>query len=92
MPGYVGVGDIVSGGLAWYGLRAYSAAKGRRAAVPLMDIQPAGGGAATTINCNTAGGILYASIPAGSICSKLYDQIGTRHLVQATVAAMPAVT
>lgn len=95
--GYTGVGDIASGWLAWFGMRAYNAAyaTGSHAA---MDIVDQAGANTLTVNILSTGALDVASISAWVtahtvttiLVTKLYDQTGNGfHLTQATVGAMP---
>jgi hypothetical protein len=94
-PAYTGPGDVVSGVLAWWGLRAYSAAKAA-ALTPLIDIVKASDGSAPmTINSLSNGNLDVATIAGLGYAvkvSKIYDQVGTNHLEQATLAIMPDLT
>jgi len=93
--GYVGPGDIQTFTL-WSGLRAYSAAKAA-ATVALVDLVDQAGANPITINCTTAGALDASAIAtwvaAHSVTtikvSKLYDQVGSNHLAQVTLANMP---
>lgn len=92
--GYTGPGDINGAAVAWYGLRAYNAAYAT-GANPSIDVVDSSGANTTTIKILAGGDLDYAALAtfvgahgAASI-SKLYDQAGTRHMTQATVANMP---
>lgn len=103
--GYQGPGDIVSGATSFYSCgRAYNAAYAN-GTNPLCDVVlTSGGAAACTIRVKTNGfADLTGSYCAGSTtlatactggCSvtKIYDQVNTNHVVQATLANMPALT
>lgn len=91
---YTGPGDINGAAVAWYGLRAYNAAYAT-GANPSIDVVDSSGANTTTIKILASGDLDYAALAtfvgahgAASI-SKLYDQAGTRHMTQATVANMP---
>jgi hypothetical protein len=93
---YVGPGDVVSGAVAWYGLRAYSLAQ---IGSNVLDVR-ANDGTTNTFVSLASGALDVASISSfllthgspGTI-SKLYDQTGNaNHLVQATVAKQPTLT
>lgn len=99
--GYVGPGDLVPGAMAWYGLRAYSAAKAIAQApaanvtnstnTETCDIKLAttGGLAATVANCSGASsGTVIATFCAGGCrIGTLYDQSGNGlNATQATFA------
>lgn len=93
--GYTGPGDIVAFNY-WWGLRAYSAAKAA-AAPAVLDLLDQAGANAITINLLTTGQLDTASIAtwvaAHSVTTikvtKIYEQVGTNHLTQATLANMP---
>ncbi len=97
--GYSGPLDVVTGGatpLAWYGLRAASAAKAA-ATANCIDVYDTATGliGPTTITVTTAGNLDVATIAGlgyGVSVSKLYDQVGTNHVVNATHANRPTIT
>jgi hypothetical protein len=97
-PAYTGPGDVQTFTL-WAGLRAYSAAKAAATAA-IVDLVDQAGANPITINCTTAGALDSSAITtwvaANSVSTikvtKLYDQVGTNHLVQATLANMPVLT
>lgn len=88
---FQGAGDVVSGAVAWWGLRAYNAAyaTGSNPALDLTDNV----GTTTTINILSTGFLdtaTAAPLVATRRVSKLYDQTGNgRHQIQATFATMP---
>lgn len=91
-PSYTGPGDIVSGAVGWWGLRAYNAAYAT-GSNPAIDIQDQAGANPLTVNITSAGLLDYAAINAwvtahsvsGIRVTKLYDQTGGSigHLVYA---------
>lgn len=91
---YVGPGDVVSGAVGWWGLRAYSLAKAGTAAIRL---RASGDDAQSDFNTLSNGNLDTASISSfkathgGNLfVTKLYDQSGgTNDLVQATAANQP---
>jgi hypothetical protein len=94
---YVGPGNVVSSWLAWYGLRAYSAAYAT-GSNPAIDIQDQAGANPLTVNILANGNLDVASIntwvTAHSVTtikiSKVYDQSGNaRHATQSSLGAMP---
>lgn len=93
-PAYVGPGDVVGSANFFWGLRAYNAASiGNN----IVDIIRASDSATQTFVSVAGGGVDIASITTflaattGKV-TRLYDQIGTNHLVQATDAARPTFT
>lgn len=94
--GYTGPGDVVAFN-AWWGLRAYNAAKAA-AAPAVLDLLDQAGANAITINLLTTGQLDVASIntwvTAHTVTTikvtRIYDQVGTNHQNQATLANMPA--
>lgn len=92
---YTGPGDIVSGALAWWGLRAYNAAyaTGSNPAIDVVDT--ATGLISTTINIKTDGSLDQSTLLGlgySVAVKKIYDQVGTNHMSQATLADMPVLT
>jgi hypothetical protein len=93
---YTGPGDVVSGASVWYGLRGYTAAYST-GSNPAVDLVDQAGANTTTINILSDGTLDVASIAtwvsANSVTTikvtKLYDQVGTKHASQATLATMP---
>jgi hypothetical protein len=91
---YEGPGDVVSGATYFWGLRAYDAAS---VGGNIVDIVRASDSAVETFVSLSDGSVDLASITTflaattGKV-SKLYDQVGTNHLVQTTDAARPAFT
>lgn len=99
---YTGPGDIVPF-TAWYGLRAYSAAivtTGTQKLVNLRNtstnetcdvIVSASGGLGVTANCSiTSNGLSVGTFcTAGCAVAELYDQVSTKHLLQATAGSQP---
>jgi hypothetical protein len=93
---YTGPGDVVSGAISWYGLRAYNAAyaTGSNPAIRLVD---QAGGNQQIFNILSDGTLDVASIQtwvtANSVSTikvnRIYDQVGSVHLEQATLANMP---
>jgi hypothetical protein len=103
--GYTGPGDIVSGATHWYGLRAYNATYAAATGNIADLVAVTGGAAVCTLKAATDGTAdmvgsycagttvpLACAAASGGSCNvtKLYDQVGTSHLTQATLAAMPA--
>ena len=96
---YVGPGDVVSGAFAFWGLFAYNAAYAT-GSNPACDLVDQAGLNPITINILSSGALDTASIStwvtAHSVTKilvkKLYDQVGTQHMTQATVANMPPLT
>jgi hypothetical protein len=93
---YTGPGDQDTY-VTWGGLRAYSAAKAAATAA-LIRVVDSSGANGTDIHCLANGNIdnttLNAWIASHGTASvtKVYDQVGTFDLVQATVANMPTIT
>lgn len=95
---YTGPGNIYSF-VSWYGLRGYSAAYST-GSNPAVDLVDQAGANTITINILSNGNLDVASIntwvTAHSVTTimitKIYDQVGTHHLVQATLASMPVLT
>jgi hypothetical protein len=93
---YAGPGDVVSGATHWYGLRAYNVAYAT-GSNPAIDLVDQAGANQITVNILSDGTLDLASIAtwvtANSVTTikvkKIYDQIGTSHLSQATLATMP---
>lgn len=94
---YVGPGDLVTGAIAWWGLRAYNKAYAT-GSNPAIDIVRASDSMSTTINILATGGLDLAS--ATTFCtmttcvvSKIYDQTGNGvHLTQGTNSRRPVAT
>jgi len=88
---YSGPGDVVAGGLNWWGLRAYSSRTVGSKAIRLrrdsdnaesdFSTRPSGDLDVTSIATFGIGASLFATT--------LYDQIGSIHLVQATTTSQP---
>jgi hypothetical protein len=93
---YVGPGDVVSGATAYWGLRGYNGAYAAPGTNPGIDIVKASDGSASqTINILNDGSLDVATIGGlgyAVAVSKMYDQVGTNHLVQATLADMPTLS
>lgn len=95
--GFQGPGDIVASWDEWWGLRGYSAAYAAPGNNPAIDVVDAATGLITT-TCNilATGALDVATILGLGYAvkvKKLYDQSGNaKHLSQATLAAMPALT
>lgn len=93
---FVGPGDVASGAFAYWGLRGYNLAycTGSLPAIDVVDTLTGLVGP-TTINIKTDGSLDVATILglgyAVSV-TKLYDQVGTNHISQATLSKMPALT
>lgn len=92
--GYTGPGDIVSGALAWWGLRAYTNAGIGSNAVRLRED---GGNTEQDFPTIAGGGLDLSAIAtfkggASLFVVKLYDQVGTNHLVQAAAGNQPKFT
>lgn len=93
---YAGPGDVVSGAYVWYGLRAYNAAYAT-GSNPALDIVDQAGANQLTVNILSDGRLDVASISAWVSANSVstikvkrwYDQIGSRHLDQATLTNMP---
>lgn len=92
---YVGPGDVVSTALAWWGLRAYSAATAGNKAINLrrdsdnatQDFSTLGSGTLDITSITTFKGA------ANLFVTKMYDQTGNGHdAVQATAANQPTFT
>ncbi|THD56752.1 MAG: hypothetical protein E8A46_02600, partial [Bradyrhizobium sp.] len=102
--GYTGPGDIITF-TNWYGLRAYNGAYATATGNIADIVDTATGAASCTIVAKTTGDAdLSTAYCTGSVsvttfctvthaagCSvkKLYDQVGTNHLTQATLTSMP---
>jgi hypothetical protein len=98
--GFTGIGDVTSGALAYYGIRAYNAAYAT-GSNPAIDIVDQAGANDLTVNILSTGALDVASInawvTAHSVTTikvkRAYDQIGTRHCVTpgagGTLANMP---
>jgi len=92
---YTGPGDIVAFS-HWYGLRGYSAAYST-GSNPAADLVDQAGANTITVNILSDGTLDVASIAtwvaAHSVTTikvtKLYDQVGTNHASQGTLATMP---
>ena len=89
---YVGPGDIVSGAIGWWGLRAYTSASIGTNAIRLR--RDGGSPGEQDFATVTGGGLDLTSITAfkgadNLFLVKLYDQVGTNHLTQATAASQP---
>lgn len=103
---YVGPGDVTAA-VAWWGFRAYSAAKAA-ATANVADLNAVTGGAAVctlklatngdadltgvycTGNTQTVPQACAAASGGSCVVSKLYDQVGSVDMAQATLANMPA--
>jgi hypothetical protein len=90
--GYTGPGDIVSGAIAWWGLRAYNAAyaTGSNPAIDVCDHST--GLTCSTINILSNGNLDVATAAAAPACSvqcditKWYDQTGNANHVTQTLS------
>jgi hypothetical protein len=88
---YVGPGDVISGAIAWWGLRAYSNATIGANAVRLrrdsdnneQDFSIVGGGGLDSLAISAFKGA------ANLFIVTLYDQIGSNSITQATAANQP---
>lgn len=93
---FTGAGDIISGALAWWGLRAYNAAYATGSNPAIDIVKTSDGSALQTINILSTGALDTATISGlgyGVSVTKLYDQTGNgNHLTQATLANMPVLT
>lgn len=94
---YTGPGDVASGALGWWGLRAYNAAYAT-GSNPAIDLVDQAGANPITINILANGKLDVASISTWVTAhtvttikvAKLYDQTNNgRPLLQATLANMP---
>ena len=94
--GYVGPGDLDTY-LFWGGLRAYSAAKAAATAA-LIRIVDSSNANATDIHCLSNGDIDNTTLNAWIVShgtasvTKIYDQVGTCDVLNATVTNMPTIT
>jgi hypothetical protein len=94
---YTGPGDVQGSATSFWGLRAYSQAKAT-AQVSAIDLVDQAGANPITIAVKTNGDLDIASISAWvssfSVTTiripKLWDQVGTNHMTQATLANMPS--
>ena len=94
---YTGPGDIASGALAWYGLRAYSsAARGQKA----INVCNAGDATCVDMSTDASSGALTITTVGGTNCSvstctikKAYDQTGNGYdATQSTIANRPTLS
>lgn len=93
-PSYTGPGDSVSGATAWYGLRAYSAAKRGNAAINVCNVSDV---VCADMSTDATTGALVVTTIGGSDCGSvnctvkiIYDQTGNGfNLSQATIASRP---
>jgi hypothetical protein len=92
--GYQGPGDVTTFS-NWWGLRAYSAAT---CGNPCIDVVDNVGANLATINSTAAGDLDATTLNAyisghnnPTLITKVYDQIGGKHLSQATVGDMPLI-
>ncbi len=93
--GYVGLGDIVAG-LSFWGLRGYNAAYST-GSNPCIDLYNASAVLVGTVNILADGSLDVATAATliaagGTRIGRLYDQVGTVHLIQSTFANMPTLT
>ena len=94
---YLGPGDVVSGAVAWWGLRAYNVAYAT-GSNPAADIVRASDSTTKTIDILSNGHFdvsTASTFCASTTCTvaKLYDQTGNGcHLVQSTIGDQPALT
>lgn len=94
---YTGPGDVVSSATSWWGLWGYNAAYAT-GSNPAIDVVDQAGANPLTVNILANGQLDVASIntwvTANSVSTirvtKVYDQVSTRHLTQATLANMPS--
>jgi hypothetical protein len=91
---YVGPGNVLGGATSYYGLRGYNAAyaTGSNNALDLHDSTTGAFVASIKILADGSLDVATAATHIGAGASKvgkLYDQVGTNHLVQATAANMP---
>jgi hypothetical protein len=91
---YAGPGDVVGSALAWWGLRAYTLASVGANAVRLRED---GGNTEQDFVTIAGGGLNLSAISSfkganNLFCVKLYDQVGTNHMLQATAANQPKFT
>ena len=92
---YAGPGDIVSGALAWWGLRAYDAAVAGNKAANICRASDS-----TCEDIDTLGNGSFDTATATSFCTSttcsvktLYDQTGNGHdMTQTATSEMPALT
>ena len=94
---YTGPGDIASGAVAWYGLRAYSsAARGQKA----INVCNAGDATCVDMSTDASSGALTITTVGGTNCSvstctikKAYDQTGNGYdATQSTIASRPTLS
>jgi hypothetical protein len=92
----LGPGDVVSGAVAWLGLRAYSSAQATGTQPAIDIVKTSDGSAPMTINILSTGALDVATIAGlgyGVSVTKWYDQTGNNnHVTQATLANMPVIT
>ena len=92
---YTGPGDIVSGAIAWYGLRAYSAAVAATGTQKAIKIRRASDNTTMDILILTSGALDTATAStfcASTTCrvTEAYDQTGNgNHVLQATKGQQP---
>ncbi len=92
---YAGPGDVLSGAIGYWGMRAYNAAYIGGNAIQLVD----GSGLSFTNITTVAGGGLDETAIQTFLTNHggtgyvdiLYDQIGTKHLIQGAVSKMPTI-
>jgi hypothetical protein len=92
VPAYTGLGDITAFTM-WYGLRAYSAAFAAGAGA-VADLRRSSDNATMTAHVLTNGDLDTATISAWAgassiFVSRLYDQVGTRHIINGTNSDQP---
>ena len=94
---YTGPGDIASGAVAWYGLRAYSSAvRGQKA----INVCNSGDATCVDMSTNASSGALTITTVGGTDCSvstctikKAYDQTGNGYdATQSTIANRPTLS
>jgi hypothetical protein len=85
---YVGAGDIVSGAIVWWGLRAYSNAKIGTSAIRLRRDSDQAEQDFVTLSSGALDVASIASFKGADnlFIVKLYDQVGTNHFIQTTAA------
>jgi hypothetical protein len=91
-----GLGDVVSGASAYWGLRAYNSAYATGSNPAIDIVKTSDGSNPQTINIASNGTLDVATIAGlgyGVSVSKIYDQTGNgTHLTQATLSKMPIIT
>lgn len=92
---YSGPGDVVSGAMAWWGLRGYTRAYSTGSNPGIDVVDTATQLITTTINILANGALDVATIAAlgyGVSVSKMYDQTGSGYHLVATAGTLPVLT